>query len=66
MVTKLIYSEGPLLNCRIQFKAYFCGRSLAEFEGSNHTGWKSVCCGCCVLSGMGLCYELITRPEDFY
>ena len=26
----------------------------------------SVCCECCVLSGSGLCDELITRPEEFY
>jgi hypothetical protein len=25
-----------------------------------------VCCVCCVLSGRGLCDELITRPEEFY
>jgi len=25
-----------------------------------------VCCDCCVLSGRGLCDELITRPEEFY
>ena len=25
-----------------------------------------VCCECCVLSGRGLCDELITRPEEFY
>jgi hypothetical protein len=24
------------------------------------------CCECCVLSGRGLCYELITRPEESY
>ena len=28
--------------------------------------WMSVCCECCVLSGRGLCYELITRPEESY
>jgi len=28
--------------------------------------WKFVCCGCCVLSGRGLCDELITRPEESY
>ena len=27
---------------------------------------KFVCCGCCVLSGRGLCDELITRPEESY
>jgi len=26
----------------------------------------SVCCECCVLSGRGLCGELITRPEESY
>jgi len=26
----------------------------------------SVCCECCVLSGRGLCDELITRPEEPY
>jgi hypothetical protein len=25
-----------------------------------------VCCGCCVLSGRGLCDELITRQEESY
>jgi len=28
--------------------------------------WRFVCCECCVLSGKGLCDELITRPEEFY
>ena len=28
--------------------------------------WIFVCYECCVLSGRGLCDELITRPEEFY
>jgi hypothetical protein len=28
--------------------------------------WIFVCCECCVLSGRGLCDELIARPEEFY
>ena len=28
--------------------------------------WTSVSCVCCVLSGRGLCDELITRPEESY
>jgi hypothetical protein len=28
--------------------------------------WMFVCCMCCVLSGRGLCNELITRPEVSY
>ena len=30
------------------------------------TAWMLVCCECCVLSGTGLCDELITRPEESY
>jgi len=28
--------------------------------------WIFVCCACCVLSGRGLCDELITHPEETY
>jgi len=28
--------------------------------------WMIVCCECCVLSGRGLCDELITSPEESY
>jgi len=28
--------------------------------------WMFVCCECCVLSGTGLCDELITHPEESY
>jgi hypothetical protein len=28
--------------------------------------WMSVSCECCVLSGRGLCDELITRSEESY
>ena len=28
--------------------------------------WMFTCCECCVLSGRGLCDELITRPEESY
>jgi hypothetical protein len=28
--------------------------------------WVSLSFECCVLSGMGLCDELITRPEESY
>jgi hypothetical protein len=28
--------------------------------------WTFVCCECCVLSGRGLCDELIARPEESY
>jgi hypothetical protein len=28
--------------------------------------WMSVCCECCLLSGIDHCDELITRPEESY
>ena len=45
-------------------KAYVYGRSPSEIVGSNPTEGMDVCCECCVLSGRGLCEELITRPEE--
>ena len=42
-----------------------CGRLPAEIVGSNPTGGMDVC-DCWVLSGRGLCNELITRPEESY
>jgi hypothetical protein len=48
----------------VRSNAWVCGRSPAETVGSNSTGGMGVCCKCCVLSGRGLCDELITRPEE--
>jgi hypothetical protein len=43
------------------------GLSFAGIAGSNPAGVRiSACCGCCVLSGRGLCVGLITRPEESY
>jgi hypothetical protein len=50
----------------VRSKVYVCGRSPAEIVGSNPAGGMDVCCECCVLSGRGLCDELVTRPEESY
>ena len=48
-------------------KAWVCGLSLPEIAGSNPAGaYISVSCYYFVLSGRGLCDELITRPEESY
>jgi hypothetical protein len=49
-----------------RFKALVCGRSPAEIVGSNLSGGMDGCRECCMLSGRGLCDELITRPEESY
>ena len=36
------------------------------FESHRGGARMFVCCECCVLSGRGLCDELITRPEESY
>jgi hypothetical protein len=48
-----------------RYKEWVCGRSLAGIVGSNPAGvWMSASCECCVLSGVVLCDELITRPTE--
>ena len=47
-------------------KAQVCDRSPAEIVGSNPIIIDVCCCECCVLSGRGLCDELITRPGESY
>jgi len=46
-----------------------CLRPLACWDCGfriSRGSWMSVCCECCMLSGRGLCEELITRPEESY
>ena len=47
-----------------------CGSAAARLLGLwvriSPGTWVFVCCECCVLSGRGLCYGLITRPEESY
>ena len=47
-------------------KAYVSGRTPSEIVGSNPTRGTDVCLLCCVLSGRGLCDELIIRPGESY
>ena len=47
-------------------KAWVCGRSPVDIVGSNPAEDLDVCFESCVLTGRGLCDELITRPEESY
>ena len=63
-VLKQVYLPVPVA---ARSKAWVCGRSPAEMVGSNPTRGMDVCLlGVFVLSGRGLCDELITRPEESY
>jgi hypothetical protein len=41
-------------------------RLLRSWVRIPQRAWMFVCCECCVLSGRGLCDELIPRPEESY
>ena len=49
-----------LCGLRLRFAAARLLRSWVRIPPGS---WRSVCCECCVLSGRGLCEELITRPD---
>ena len=49
-----------------RYKAQFCDRSSADIVDLNPTRGINVCRERCVLSGRGLCDDLITRPEESY
>jgi hypothetical protein len=73
---------GPLDNCGTKWlwetrdvisRWYICklpvpvaARLLRSWVRIPSGAWMFVCCECCVLSGRGLCDELITRPEESY
>ena len=48
------------------FKVYVCSRLPAGIVGLNSAKGTDVYCECCVLSGRGLCDELITHPKESY
>ena len=45
-------------------RAVSAARLLRSWVRIPPGAWMFVCCECCVLSGRGLCDELITRPES--
>jgi hypothetical protein len=56
------------VTCRTKgFKQYKNGsKGKNPGQTKNVMAWMSVCCECCVLSGRGLCDELVPRPEESY
>ena len=65
------YSTLCGLSCRSQWprglrRRSAAARLLRSWVLIPPGAWMFVCCECCVLSGRGLCDELITRPEESY
>jgi len=63
--------EVNLDSCRSQWprglrRRSAAARLLRSWVRIPPGAWMFVCCECCVLSGRGLCDELITRPEESY
>jgi len=61
----LVYLMVVIWYMQVSGRAVY-GRSPAEIVGLNPAGGIDVCCECCVLSGRGLCDELIIHPEESY
>jgi len=57
------------IHCRSWDVQYLCNileSTIKDAKKITPGAWIFVCCECCVLSGRGLCDELITRPEESY
>jgi hypothetical protein len=60
-----------IILCRFQWpRGLRRGSAAARLPGFrvriSPVTWIHITCECCVLSGRGLCYGLITRPEESY
>ena len=67
----LSFSNRNSIHCRSQWprglrRRSAAARLLRSWVRIPPGAWIFVCCECCVLSGRGLCDELITRPEESY
>ena len=63
--------QGIVNACRFQWprglrRRSAAARLLRSWVRIRPGAWVFICCKCCVLSGRGLCDELITRPEESY
>ena len=55
------------ISVAVRSKKWICARSLAGVAGSNPAGGMDICsCGCCVLSGRGVCDGRIPHPQQPY
>jgi len=65
------HKESIFLHCRSQWprgprRTSAAARLLRSWVWITLGVWMFVCCECCVLSGRGLCDELIPRPEESF
>ena len=65
------FKSSICFDCRAQWPCGLRRRSSADrllrlWVRIPPGAWMFSCCECCVLSGRGLCDELITHPEESY
>jgi hypothetical protein len=70
-ILKRYWTQGRKLICRYQWLRGLRCRSAANrvlkcWVRIAPGAWMEVCCEWCMLSGRGLCDELITHPEESY
>jgi len=69
-INALFFKLSCTINCRSQWPRGLRRRCAAARLLKSWVriplGSMDVCCECCVLSGRGLCDELITHPEESY
>jgi len=61
-----IYVYTPVPIAALLRRRSAAARLLRSWVRIPPGAWIFVCCKCCLLSGRGLCDELITRPEESY
>ena len=71
MILLCYYDSKMLFKCRSQWprglrRRSAAARRLRSWVRIPPRTWMFACCECCVLSGRGLCDELITRSEEPY
>jgi hypothetical protein len=66
-IMPVMWQEKVFMVCKVtSVPVAVRSKAAGLLVGSNPTGVVDTCRECCVLSGRGLCDELIARPEESY
>jgi len=65
-LSALYLSHNSLISCLLNYVLMYHRHTWIKQKKIPPGAWTFVSCECCVLSGRGLCDNLITRPEESY